>query len=99
MAPSIGTTNPQARLDLGGGASGRIVGIDTNPAAVRGDSDVVPKKWIVDNFAPIGTGAGSAFVQGGNSSGTKATLGTNDSQTLAFETAGAERITILSGGR
>ncbi len=53
----IGTTNPQKRLDLGGGTSGRIYGIDTSTSAIFTDSEVVPKKWIVDNFAPAVGGA------------------------------------------
>lgn len=40
----------------------------------------------------------SFFRQGGNSFGAGAVFGTNDSQPLAFETAGAERVTILSNG-
>jgi len=45
-----------------------------------------------------GSLSGSYFVQGGNSFGTTATLGTNDNQSLAFETSGSERWRITSGG-
>ena len=40
----------------------------------------------------------NAFVQGGNSFGATAVLGTNDAQSLALETNGTARLTILSGG-
>jgi hypothetical protein len=41
----------------------------------------------------------NAFVQGGNSFGTTAALGTNDANNLAFETNGTTRMTIGSGGQ
>lgn len=44
------------------------------------------------------TGAGAAFVQGGNSLGALATLGTNDANALALETNNVERARILSTG-
>ena len=44
---------------------------------------------------PIGT---NAFVQGGNSFGTTALLGTNDANSLILETNGTARVAILSGG-
>ena len=40
----------------------------------------------------------NAFVQGGNSFGTNALLGTNDNQPLAFETNGSTRMFISSSG-
>lgn len=40
-----------------------------------------------------------AFVQGGNSFGTTASIGTNDAQALAFETGGTERMRLLTNGR
>lgn len=42
---------------------------------------------------------GAVFVNGGNSFGATATLGTNDAQALALETAGVTRMTIDSSGR
>ncbi|MES2931066.1 MAG: immunoglobulin-like domain-containing protein [Patescibacteria group bacterium] len=42
--------------------------------------------------------ASGFFLQGGNSFGTTATLGTNDAESLAFETNGTTQMTILSGG-
>jgi hypothetical protein len=46
-------------------------------------------------ITPTGT---NAFVQGGNSFGTTALLGTNDTQDLQFETSGSVRMTINSSG-
>lgn len=40
----------------------------------------------------------NAFVQGGNSFGAQALLGTNDNQSLAFETSGSTRMFISSSG-
>ena len=42
--------------------------------------------------------SGNAFVQGGNSFGTTALLGTNDAQPLALETNGTTRMSINSNG-
>jgi hypothetical protein len=42
--------------------------------------------------------AGSGFVNGGNTFAATAVLGTNDAQSLAFETNNATKMTILSGG-
>ena len=47
-------------------------------------------------ITPTGT---NAFVQGGNSFGTTALLGTNDNQNLQLETNGSVRMTISSSGR
>ena len=44
------------------------------------------------------TGTGGAFVQGGNSFGTTATLGTNDAQSLEFETNGTTFLSASSSG-
>ena len=42
--------------------------------------------------------ASTTFVQGGNSFGTQALIGTNDTQNLALETNGTVRMTISSSG-
>jgi hypothetical protein len=47
------------------------------------------------NVAPTS----NAFVQGGNSFGTTALLGTNDTQNLNFETNGSVRMSISSSGQ
>jgi len=44
------------------------------------------------------TGSGSAFLQGGNSFGAQAVLGTNDSNSLAVRTGGTNRIVIDTTG-
>ena len=44
------------------------------------------------------TGTGGAFVQGGNSFGTTATLGTNDAQSLELETNGTTFLSASSSG-
>jgi len=46
----------------------------------------------------INSASTNAFVQGGNSFGTTALLGTNDNQSLAFETSGSTRVFISSSG-
>ena len=43
-------------------------------------------------------GGTNGFIQNGNSFGTTATLGTNDNQSLAFETSGSTRMFISSSG-
>jgi len=46
----------------------------------------------------ISTASTNAFVQNGNSFGATALLGTNDNQSLAFETSGSTRMFISSSG-
>jgi len=46
----------------------------------------------------INTASTNAFVQNGNSFGTTALLGTNDNQSLAFETSGSVRMFVSSSG-
>ena len=53
---------------------------------------------LTASFVPTSSLAGNFFVQGGNSFGTQAILGTNDAQSLAFETSGSVRMTISSSG-
>jgi len=98
----IGLTNPTFKLTVSNGtgnvintAGGQISGL---PAAQTEDSQAVSRKYLHDNFAPIGSGAGSAFVQGGNSFGAAATLGTNDNNLLNIETNNAVRMTMASNG-
>jgi hypothetical protein len=99
---AIGTTSTTVKLDIDGGigqvmdvSGGRIMGLNLIPTA---DSEAVPRKYLHDNFAPTTGGVGSAFVQGGNSFGTTAILGTNELQDLAFETNTATRMTIDTDG-
>ena len=46
----------------------------------------------------VNSASTNAFVQGGNSFGAQALLGTNDNQSLAFETSGSTRMFISSSG-
>jgi hypothetical protein len=46
----------------------------------------------------VNTASTNAFIQGGNSFGAQATLGTNDNQSLVFETSGSTRMFISSSG-
>ncbi|MDD2680588.1 MAG: hypothetical protein PHE20_00620 [Patescibacteria group bacterium] len=98
----IGTTNPTTKLYVNGGTGdavnvggGRIRGLNTTP--VNAD-EAVPLTYLQSNYAPIGSGAGSAFVQGGNSFGSIANLGTNDNYPLNIETNNAIRMTVLGNG-
>jgi len=99
----IGTDDPSVKLDVDGGtgqvvdvSGGRIMGLNLIPTA---ESEAVPRKYLHDNFAPLGSGPGSAFVQGGNSFGELATLGTNDSYDLTFETNNTRQVTIDTAGK
>ncbi|MDD2680595.1 MAG: hypothetical protein PHE20_00655 [Patescibacteria group bacterium] len=98
----IGTTNPTTKLYVNAGTGdvvnvggGRIRGLNTTP--VNAD-EAVPLTYLQSNYAPIGSGAGSAFVQGGNSFGSIANLGTNDNYPLNIETNNAIRMTVLGNG-
>ena len=50
---------------------------------------------VSSSYAPTAT---NVFIQDGNSFGAQATLGTNDTQNLAFETSGSTRMFISSSG-
>ncbi|MDD2680598.1 MAG: hypothetical protein PHE20_00670 [Patescibacteria group bacterium] len=94
----IGTTNPTTKLYVNGGVGdvvnvggGRIRGLNTTP--VNAD-EAVPLSYLQGNYAP----SGAAFVQGGNSFGSIANLGTNDNYPLNIETNNAIRMTVLANG-
>ena len=65
--------------------TGQIVGYD-------------PTTGVLSYFNTSSIVNPNAFVQGGNSFGTTALLGTNDNQNLQFETSGSVRMTISSSG-
>lgn len=71
-------------------SSGKLPAVDgsnlTNVAAKTLDSTLT-------------TGAAGVFLNGGNSFGTSATIGTNDAQSLAFETGGSTRLTVDATGK
>jgi len=50
------------------------------------------------SFASTASFVANAFIQGGNSFGTTATLGTNDNQSLQFETNGTTKMFVSSSG-
>jgi hypothetical protein len=56
--------------------------------------------WAINALTAsfVNTASTNAFVQGGNSFGAAALLGTNDNQNLQFETSGSVRVTISSSG-
>ncbi len=56
--------------------------------------------WAINALTAsfVNTASTNAFVQGGNSFGTTALLGTNDTQDLQLETSGSVRMTISSSG-
>jgi hypothetical protein len=98
----IGTTNPTIKLAVSGGTGnvinaggGFVNGLNSTPVNT---DQAVPLGYLQSNYAPIGSGAGSAFVQGGNSFGGTANLGTNDNNILNFETNSATRMTVAAGG-
>ncbi len=93
----IGTTAPAYKLDVSGGTgivaqfSGRVIGgnaVNSNEFTTKSQLDAVTG----------GTGSTGAFVQGGNSFGALATLGTNDANALALETNNVERLRIDTSG-
>jgi hypothetical protein len=92
----IATTTPQAKLHVIGAA--KMSNLDGSYRVPVDDTELVPRKYVDDNFAPITGGSGSAFLQGGNSFGTTAVLGTNDAYNLDLITSSTTRMTIDTSG-
>lgn len=67
---------------------GRVIGAE----AVNSD------EFITLSQVTSGSTTTDAFLQGGNSFGAEAILGTNDAYDLSFETGGTSRVTIGSAG-
>ena len=99
----INQPNPQFNFDTSG--SGRF----TNGLTVTGSLNVTgsitgslfgTSSWANNALTAsfVATSSTNAFVQGGNSFGTQALLGTNDIQNLAFETSGSTRMFVSSSG-
>ncbi len=63
------------------------------------DTDVTLCMSSSDYLAACAGGAGSAFLDGGNSFGAIGTIGTNDANSLAFETGGVTQATINTSGQ
>jgi hypothetical protein len=76
-----------------GSFSGSFIGEFTG--SLFGTSSWAQNALTASYITPIGT---NAFVQGGNSFGTQALLGTNDNNNLAFETSGSVRMFVSSSG-
>ena len=97
------TTDSGFKLDVSGSA--RI----TNGLTVTGSlvatsftgSLLGTASWAVNALTAsfVNTASTNAFVQGGNSFGAQAVLGTNDNQNLALETSGSVRMFISSSGQ
>jgi collagen type VII alpha len=86
----IGTNNPTNTLQVVGGVTATSF-----TGSLFGTSSWA-QNALTASF--VNTASTNAFVQGGNSFGTTALLGTNDSQDLQFETSGSVRMTISSSG-
>ncbi|HKK54350.1 MAG TPA: hypothetical protein VJ926_02435 [Patescibacteria group bacterium] len=93
----ISTSTPQSKLHVIGGV--KMSNLDGSYRVPVADTELVPRKYVDDNFAPITGGSGSAFLQGGNFFGTTATLGTNDAYNLDFITSSTTRMTIDASGK
>jgi hypothetical protein len=108
----IGTTTPTNTLQIVGDSTFQNILFDTDNTYDIGTEETRARNiWSSYIFGmasnastasyaqtasfitPTGT---NAFVQGGNSFGTAAVLGTNDNQSLHFETSGSVRMTISS---
>lgn len=74
----------------GSGTTGQLPVWTDGPNSVIGDSGITA--------ASVSSVIANAFVQGGNSFGANAVLGTNDVFSLAFETSGTTRMTISATG-
>jgi hypothetical protein len=95
-------TDSGFRLDVSGSA--RI----TNGLTVTGSliatsftgSLLGTSSWAINALTAsfVNTASTNAFVQGGNSFGATALLGTNDNQSLALETSGSVRMFVSSSG-
>jgi hypothetical protein len=81
-------------VDQGGATiTGSVIATGGFTGSLQGTSS-----WATNALTAsfISTASTNAFVQGGNSFGTTALLGTNDNQSLAFETNGSTRMLINS---
>ncbi len=96
----IGTTSPLALFSVGSTSQFQVssAGLVTYVDGTTNTATHVCKNSS-GQLAPCNTtGTGAAFVQGGNSFGALATLGTNDAFGLAFETSGTEKVRIDTNG-
>ena len=90
----VGTTNNNT-IVLGGATSTVRVG---GLATVASTSQVICRDTTNGNLTACDSGGGKPFIQGGNSFGTTATLGTNESQALDIRTNSTTRMSFAAGG-
>ena len=97
------TTDAGYRLDVSGSA--RITdGLTVTGSLIATSftgSLLGTASWAINALTAsfVNTASTNAFVQGGNSFGAQALLGTNDTQNLALETSGSVRMFISSSGQ
>ncbi len=96
----VGTATPTNTLQVVGGitATSITASIISASNGITGSLFGTSSWAISASQALTASFLNGAFLQGGNSFGTTAILGTNDSQSLQFETSGSVRITISSSG-
>lgn len=87
----INKVSPNTNLDINGNTL--ITGSLNVTQGITGSLQGTATTASFTNVAGLG-----GFVQGGNSFGSQATLGTNDNQSLALETSGSTRMFISSSG-
>jgi hypothetical protein len=87
----INKVDPNTDLDINGDAivTGSLVVTQGITGSLLGTATTAS----FTNVASLG-----GFIQGGNSFGSQATIGTNDNQSLALETSGSTRMFISSSG-
>jgi hypothetical protein len=83
-------------LNVSSGITGSLSGTATTASYVQ---TAQTSSYVLQAVsASFATNAIGAFIQGGNSFGTAAILGTNDVQNLSLETSGSTRLFISSSG-
>ena len=93
---SIGIDTPDAKLHVIGGV--KMSNLDGSYRVPSFDTELVPKKYVDDNFVASTGSSDLFFVQGGNAFTDTATLGTTDTYSLDFITASTTRMTIDTSG-
>ncbi len=99
-------TNVTGNVDI----SGTLTAATGNAFQVSASGVVTYVSGTTDSASPVcrntsgqlasctTSGAGAFFIQGGNSFAAQAVLGTNDSNSLAFRTAGTNRLVLSTTG-
>ena len=101
----IATTTPNAAKLVFGGSP--TIAIDANSGKIQNlgspvnPLDATTKSYVDSAIASVTSTLGTitnAFIQNGNSFGTTATLGTNDTNRLGFEVGGTTYMTVATSG-